>query len=174
MKKLFIVMLLLAACSSAPEATPSSSMPVPGADVDETVVEKADDSLFSDIGALFKSGTAAKCVMKAEGSTVTMYINGQNQRMDMMGPNGEASTINDGTWMYVWSGASGVKMSLETIKQLSGDAGQNYQTPEDVASTSVDIKCSPAVVAGSMFLPPANVQFQDMSAMMQQIQDMQQ
>ncbi|MBI4144632.1 hypothetical protein HY493_00305 [Candidatus Woesearchaeota archaeon] len=155
----FFVLALLVGCT----ATTTETRTTTGAGSDAP-----DDGILTDVKALFKSGMAAKCEMTMPEGTATMYINGKNSRVDAMTNNQESHMINDGTYLYAWSGSEGVKMNLEKIEQASASTGKSAQTPEDFATQpDVDVQCRPTTVSGSMFMPPSTVQFTDLSAMME-------
>ena len=159
---LLVLLLVIAGCGS-PAKTADTSDAAP-----------SDDGILTDVKALFKSGLAAKCEMTTPEGTATMYISGKNQRIDSESDGRESHMISDGTWMHAWSKEGGVKMNLEKLKAagdaMGGNTG-NTQTPEDFATApGVDVKCRPTAVAGSMFVPPSDVKFTDLSAMMDQMQ----
>lgn len=179
MKQMIVVLavaVLLSACGSSTPETPSSAMPVPGSDVQETVVES---SLTDNIADLFRSGTAAKCTVTTSEGSATIYISGSSQRMDAT-TNGESMhSIVDSTTLYVWTDQEnkGFKMSTRAVEDTANQAASQYQgqTPSSFAETpDARVQCGAWVVDGSKFRPPAGVVFEDLDAMMAQIQQMQQ
>ncbi|MBI4150961.1 hypothetical protein HY492_02435 [Candidatus Woesearchaeota archaeon] len=177
MKKLIglIALLVLAACSSGAPAV-STEMPVPGSDADEMVVE---ESFTDNLASIFSSGTAAKCVVTSTDGEATIYVSGMNQRMDAMANGDTMHSIVDSSTIYIWTDREnkGFKMSKRAMEDTASQASQYQgQTPETYASSAPDanVRCSPWVVSGSMFMPPSNVEFQDLDEMMAQVQQMQQ
>lgn len=157
-----LLALLLVACSTAPAST------------DTGATQATEDSVLTDIKGLFASGAAVKCTVKHEGVTATMYMSGKNQRIESASAEGSANIISDGTMMYMWSGAEGVKINLEKAQEMGDNAPTgDIDTPEDWVNNAGDVKCYPWVVSGSMFVPPSNVKFTDLTAMMEQMQQQQ-
>jgi len=78
--------------------------------------------------------------------------------------------------MYTWQGKTGTVMKMEDVKQISADAGQQYKpkSQDEVIENAkkVNSKCEPADVPESMFVPPSDVQFQDLGSMIKQIEGM--
>lgn len=156
----FFILALLVGCTASTQTSSRT----------DASDDAADDGILTDVKALFKSGMAAKCEMTMPEGTATMYINGKNSRVDSMTQGQESHMINDGTYLYAWSGSEGMKMKLEKIEEAAS-AGQSTQTPEDFATQpGVDVQCRPTTVSGSMFMPPSNVEFTDLTAMMEQMQ----
>ncbi len=178
--------VLVMACSSAPaerEASPSLGMPAPGADVDnveEMVVTPAASGFSNDLRELLTLGRSAKCEFSTPDGTVTMYMDGTRQRIEMMAQGTDAYTISDGVWLYSWSGTQGVKYELAAMKQMAEDLADDYpSTPQapntaaDYADTAANVRCSAWTPSGDSFTPPSNVEFQDMAALLQQMQQYQ-
>jgi hypothetical protein len=83
-------------------------------------------------------------------------------------------SIVDGDTMYVWGDSmpEGMKMSLSKIQAMSEQVPQGQTTPADDIDTKYDYTCNAWSADSSLFTPPANVTFNDMSAMMEQMEDM--
>ena len=115
----------------------------------------------------------------------TVYLSGDKYRTDMtVSPSGgqaiESHIISDGTWLYQWNsmGLAGTKMKIEDIEKMSQD-GQALS--EDVYEGQYSQKtldqefaydCSSWSVDQGLFTPPGDVDFQDISVMLQKTQKM--
>lgn len=134
-------------------------------------------------------GGAMKCTWEDEGGTSGItYIDGEkvNSKIVNMpvGPNGElgdAYTISDGEWLYMWSSlsAQGTKMKMDAEMMEQKDLPE-VNVPEDAEmpkdkndSLNMDAQynyeCDKWNADASMFTPPANITFADMNAMMEQM-----
>lgn len=76
--------------------------------------------------------------------------------------------------MYIWSSKSGgIVMELPEIDAKNapvvGGPGQNNGAEVFEELEKFKDSCKPAVVADSMFVPPSDVRFQDLTPMMQQL-----
>ncbi len=111
----------------------------------------------------------------------TVYVSNDNMRGDFLtmvdGPSNDMSMIRNGDEMYVWGSAlpEGIKMKFDPEKGFDGySTGQDQDA--DNTSTSfdpnqdVDYRCSPWVPNSGMFTPPSNIDFRDMTALMESIQ----
>jgi hypothetical protein len=71
--------------------------------------------------------------------------------------------------MYFWNGAQGMMMKYDT-KKMSGSDAQNLNAAQGQATLQgieqYRQSCRSAVVSDSLFTPPTNVKFQDLSEMM--------
>lgn len=89
---------------------------------------------------------------------------------------GEAATnghfISDGTWMYSWNDVSkdqAVKFKIDEMQnpefknQADNSGANNYED-------QMDYKCYPWSPSSASFVPPADINFKDFSAMMNQLQ----
>ena len=133
-------------------------------------------------------GGAMKCTWKDEdGSAGIAYIDGEKVNSKVMnmpvGPNGEigeAYVISDGEWMYMWSSLSpqGTKMKMDPEMMSEKEMpelpeGVEMPAGDDTDVAAMDVKmnyeCDKWSSDGAMFVPPTDVTFTDMNAMMQQM-----
>lgn len=130
------------------------------------------------IANLLTSGKNVNCAMTypdGKGSG-TIYVSGHKMRGDFM-VNAEAmgevksSMIQDGEYAYMWSDVDkkGTKFKVAGIGTPSPAA--NSKTESVDVNQEVDLKCSSWGVDSSMFIVPTDVEFTDMSAMMEKVQD---
>ena len=172
MKKIFIGALLMAiAITLAACGAPKG------------VVQNADQGVAfkGSIQDLINRGKSAKCVLQAKaGDSIisgTTYISGKNARSDFqMTGAGETATnghfISDGTWMYTWNDVSkdqAVKFKIDEMQkpEFKNQANTNGANNLD---ESMDYKCYSWSADQSSFVPPADINFKDFSALMNQLQ----
>lgn len=149
---------------------------------------KGKDSLL----ALFKLGKSMECTfsfssegMKGEG---TGYFDKNKSRVDSLYAGGGTESIasymitDDTTkMMYTWfmseGKMSGMKMTIpDEVVVESGAAATPWAqapTPQVTPETDVTYDCKPWTVDSSVFVPPNNVEFTDMSEMQKQMEEMQ-
>lgn len=162
--EILILMMFLVACGS--------TAPVEERVVSEQVIvsEPAAASEMMGMSLAMKLGQPIKCTATQEGQTVTIYMKGSRMRMDTTPADAHGIYTED--TMYTWSGNQGMMMKMEDIKKMAGDA-QAYKpkTQEEVISNAeqTNAQCSPASVDESMFSPPGDVQFQDLSELLKQM-----
>ncbi|VVB80869.1 Uncharacterised protein [uncultured archaeon] len=137
-------------------------------------VQPASKSDMLDITKAVQLGKPIKCVSEQSGQTVTIYMKGSQMRMDTLPADAHGIYTEDA--MYTWQGRQGTIMKMEDVKRMSAEAGQQYKpkTQEEVIENAkkVNSKCEPAEVAEAMFVPPSDVQFQDVGEMIKQIEGM--
>ncbi len=77
-------------------------------------------------------------------------------------------SVSDGTYVYVWSTAAptGIKMKLDAV--INAPTG-SAQTGSVDFSQEVSYKCSPWITDSSKFQLPSNIQFTDVSGLMNQV-----
>lgn len=105
----------------------------------------------------------------------TVYLSGERMRgnftMMMDDQHMEAHTIRDGETAYVWGTTPYGEMATKfNIMEDEGDDSDSSEQSIDL-DESVEYDCRGWSVDGSMFTPPSDVQFQDLSAQMQMMQD---
>lgn len=152
-----------------------------------SVTEKVKQSLYD----LVATGAGMKCTLEdPKSGPMTMYVKGEKAKVegfDVMGgfsgpvpneqPKKEKGTmINDGTWVYIWSGTEGMKFNIKDMENLAPKE-QNQDNPQENASDwkdwvkqmdseGIKYDCNPSVLSDSDFTPPSNVKFQDLGEMM--------
>jgi hypothetical protein len=123
---------------------------------------------------LIKMGQNLRCSFKTDvtnGSTDgTVYVSGQNIRTDFnVTTNGktlQTSMISMGGTNYIWGSglptAGGIKMTVALDKISQNQQASNYFN----ANQKVNYNCSPWNVDSSLFTPPSNVKFTDMTSLL--------
>lgn len=100
----------------------------------------------------------------------TVYVSGQKMRMEFTSSVGDVSmksnVINDGTQGYMWGstaqGTMAIKFPIDAT-QTSDAQKQKFNLDQNV-----NYNCKNWSVDESMFVPPADLKFMDMGAMMKQ------
>jgi hypothetical protein len=155
---------------------------------DQSAVDTVKKGLYD----LMTTGAGMKCTIqdKLEGQ-LTMTVKGDKVRVDgfsymIPSANGDVppiedkgTMVNDGVWVYMWSGQEGMKFNIKDMQSLSkqdqgqssGDSPQNdsmdwkdWVKEMDDEGTKYD--CSPTVVNDGDFAPPSDVKFEDWGEMM--------
>jgi len=88
----------------------------------------------------------------------------------------DAHAIYTTDMMYSWTGTKGAMMNLAEVQLIADRMGQDY-TPESAETVvakaeAADAKCEAATVSEELFIPPTDVEFQDMTAILRQIEGM--
>jgi hypothetical protein len=134
---------------------------------------------------LFAKGVPMQCsfTSTAEGSATsgTVYVSGQNMRGEFAstqaGENEVMSyMIRTGDTTYTWSSnqQQGVKMTFSeedaAEMQAKAEAMQKENPQAFSENQSMDYDCKPWVPTLGSFTPPTDIEFMDLSAQMQQMQ----
>ncbi|MBI4146370.1 hypothetical protein HY489_03465 [Candidatus Woesearchaeota archaeon] len=163
MKKLMVLLsLLLIACGQTAEQATA-----PGTSEPKTI-----GSGKLDIMSAMQQGTPVRCTMEQDGQTVTMYMKGSMMRMDTLPA--DAHALYTEKKAYMWSGNQGSMIDMDEIKRMS--KGQTQQmSQEDIVADAQQkgVSCAQVAVPPGTFDPPADVQFQDLTAALKQMAGMQ-
>lgn len=124
-------------------------------------------------GGSYKCSVAASGTEGAGMTNMVVYVDGAQVRTDATMEQGgqgavESHTITDGQFMYMWSSsmAQGMKMKIpEAGAGTGGATGSDTTGPNYDTRYSYD--CDPWSADASVFAPPADVTFMEMSAAMQ-------
>ncbi len=143
--------------------------------------ESSVEEFQSTIEDMAKSGKPYKCnySMKIENISQegVLYFGGKDMMrgdiaidMPEIGKN-NTHFIKTGETQYVWTDEqpnSGIKMTIteEEMEEMQAEADEYQQQGVDM-DTIMDLKCVKWSPDANMFKPPSNVQFQDLSAMME-------
>lgn len=133
-------------------------------------------SLENNLVAILKSGKNQKCTFtyadeSGNKTNGTAYISGDKMRTNVTSStNGKSSTIyviRNGGDNYIWGSDfpnnTGMKMTLSIDEYINNEDSKKYFDP----NLNADYDCSDWTPESSMFTTPANIKFQDISAMMQ-------
>lgn len=150
---------------------PSKNIPAPTKEV------KKESETGNNIIEILKSGQTKQCDFKSdEGDSATSgvaYFNNQNLRADFTikdeSKKSAVSMIRKGNDNYIWGTSfpnnAGVKMTLSMDEFEKSDQTKDYLDP----NKKVDYKCKPWTLDISMFNPPSNIKFQDLSGMIKEL-----
>lgn len=154
------------------------------------MMEKNDGALGMINGTLADlaaKGVPMQCSFKStvDGveSSGTVYVSGKNMRGDFKGmyDGKEESThmIRSDDTNYIWSDGDGkgmmMKISAEDVESLKKNMMEVQKSnPQavDVDGQTMDYNCKSWVPEGTSFTPPTDIEFTDMSAMMNQMKKM--
>ena len=126
-------------------------------------------NLFTSIKDALSKSLSLECQFKNDTADqkfdVIAYIKNGAVRMSTKaeGKEGASEMILKDKKLYIWGSKEGA-----FVMDLP-DGGQNANSADTLAELEkYKDSCKPTVVADSMFVPPADVKFQDLSKMMQQ------
>ncbi len=129
-------------------------------------------NVFTSIKDALSKSVSLQCdYTDASGIKTTAYIKGGAIRSDTVGktPEESGSAIIKDKKMYFWNSQGGF---VSTIPDTTGTPSiapskTGGEQPSDVINSLEQYKesCKPAVVSDSLFTPPSNVKFQDVSEM---------
>ena len=150
----------------------------------------SEEELFS--GSFFdlmKAGKTVKCTFSDEGeegsSRGEIYISGRQSRNDIYasaedGEDFESHTIIGTEYMYTWSNVQeqGTKMKLSELDMdqedfempSAAEMKEAYGEYQDIQKET-SFKCVPWIPDNSKFNPPSDIEFIDMSQMMENMQE---
>lgn len=177
MKKLLVLLILgavLSGCSLLPQKSSESEMPA----LEQQAVKE-----YQKVAEAMALGKSVECVMTnaQEGTSFTYQVKGKMIRsFGQLSPDSTSSgnMISDGSYLYMWSddSAQGTKMKIPS----EAEAAEMTEEPEDVLPDLSDevkqqelidlgysIRCDEKNLADDAFVPPATIQFQDLSQMME-------
>lgn len=173
----------LAGCLPQPTApampAPAESQPSPAAQTEGSGMS------LSQLAASLVPGAAYSCTFVSVDNAQTMNYVIQDKKVSMSTQGGQDGNpksrfIADGQMVYVWDPETkkGTKMKMLSPEEMQEFAQQSNQLPTPELPDFSDPKsvaeieqgyrtnCSPTVVTGAEFVPPTDVEFQDMSALM--------
>ena len=133
--------------------------------------------------AMLTGGTSMKCEYTEEGRNIITYVKGEQFRTDMTGgTEGSMSTIykDDTTWSWNTETKEGMKMTFQKPSITPGMEMEESSEEESDMSDAQEMKeevdkykdsCKNQMISDSLFTPPSDVEFQDYSQMMEQMQN---
>jgi hypothetical protein len=156
----------------------------------QQVKQNADGVVTGTIKDLMAMGQKQKCTWETPEAKGVVYVDGNKIRTNITMlkveenipeemKNMEINTIDDGQWMYTWNEGSdtGTKMKSEVIDELGDDMTEtevdmpveDNMIDDMMDEQAMNYKCVKWTGDKSQFIPPKNVKFQDMGAMMQNL-----
>lgn len=168
---IFLSALLLSACSFiAPKTSTGENV-----QTEKTATEE--QSFSGTIQDLIKTGASQKCVWKTtsnDGEAIEgeMVIFGKKFSQTVTISDGkQIRSVSDGQFMYTWGVPDqnkGIKFDFAQMLQKAADSENNASDASAQGQASdltakIDFKCSSWNVDESQFAVPANVEFADMT-----------
>ena len=127
-------------------------------------------SAFSSIKDALSKSVSLKCEFDENGTHTVTYIKNGAIRADMTNPNPEqsGSMIMKEKKMYFWNEKEGYVMEIPDYKDVEVTESEKPSQSEDFMKEleTYKDKCKADVVSDSLFTPPSDVTFSDMSQMM--------
>lgn len=170
--------LFLSACGTEVKNSSNDSTTTTPSEVNEK-----SGSSFS-IRDLIAKNIPQKCtysVVNEEGSFDSEIIISGNKFKQVVTVKSEIgeekiNSVSDGEYIYTWgSNSSQGDFAIKTKADFDINSEISEGEPSDVDYKQVDLdsefqgKCSPTVVSSSDFQPPANIKFQDINEMIEQM-----
>ncbi len=171
-----VIIVVLAAFFMIQKSNPAA----PSESADSTQKESSDslnNFAKGSIASLLTAGKNVTCSLKyPEGKgTGTVFVSGKKVRGDFTTATDAAkefktSMIQDGEYAYIWSDADkkGTKIKVSGLPSPSPVA--NSKTDTSDINQEVDLSCSTWSADPSKFAVPADVEFTDVSALMEKSQ----
>lgn len=137
-------------------------------------------NVFTSIQDALSKSLSLKCTYSNEtGSTTTAYIKAGAVRSDTTAESLKSTTslILKDKKVYIWTGKKGSMMEFDVSEMMknvtppTSKVTPTTQKPQDMIQTLEKFKenCKPATVADSLFVPPTDVIFTDLTKMMKSI-----
>lgn len=153
-----------------------SPQPQPNSTTTATDQENKKSSMSDSLTSLLKSGKTQKCTFSSQdiggGNTQgTAYLTTDKMRTDLTITSSDKTSmvyvIRNGDDNYIWGSefpnSTGLKMTLSIDEYESNSDSREYFDP----TKKLDYDCSGWTVDSSVFVPPSNIKFSDLSSMMQ-------
>ncbi len=176
---LLISMLLIVSCQSNNNNVNDASVNSDD-DGNDNVEVEADNTENAQSSAKFKTINAAmavgvpyKCTYSDKDFDSEIVIKGEKFKSETEMKEGTTYTISDGEKIYIWSNQQndGIVYDLDEMKKMGETktyAGAE-QGPTDI-EREYDIDCYTTTAPNSMFVPPSDINFQDMSQLLKNMQ----
>jgi hypothetical protein len=182
--------LVLVGCQST--ATPSSETPESTGTDTSTELTQAEGKSLTEIAADVLGGAAYKCTFDhiENQQQMTYILQGKKVSMTIDAPAAgvaQSRFISDGETTHIWDPATkkGMKMtalSEEEMKQFTQQSPQapaaevpDFNDPADLDAIQQEytVRCNPTTVTDAEFTVPTDVEFQDLSELMETMKQFQ-
>ena len=147
----------------------------PSANKQEPLTQSApveeDKNVFSSIRDAMNKSLSLKCEYADRNGKQTALIKGQAIRVNgIFDENGPGGVIYKENKMWSWSGNEGITIDLSQKQLSENNQNQTQMTEEDMVAQLEEQKqnCQIAIIEDSMFAPPKEVNFQDMTQILKQ------
>jgi hypothetical protein len=137
-------------------------------------------------------GKSQKCTWTTpEQGSSTVYVDGKKTRVEIImlavedQPTQQMISIADPIWAYSWNPVTkkGIKVNVEEVNEETPETEKFRSLDEDddddkdndndyqtMVNQNYEFSCEPWKVDPNMFIPPVDVEFADMNAMMDQME----
>jgi hypothetical protein len=184
---LFGAVIMLNACGAKLPTQGQIQETVDTAQQKVAEVKEGSEKITGSIKDIMLMGGAVKCTWEdgESGMSGITYIDGEkmnsktmNMPVGVNGEIGEAYAISDGTWLYMWTSTSlqGTKMKMkkeDLVKAAGNIQKENVGDANGGGAMDMNAKynydCEKWNADATLFVPPANVTFTDLSVMMDQL-----
>jgi len=163
----------MAPSSSSNEPTTQATQAVQPTQAEKSVLSSLNDLLAQNVSQQCTYSYTDEKMGKTEG---VMFIangkvRGSFSLTDLKGAVTTGNMINDGSFSYTWddSTKTGMKIAMtEELKKMGEESAQeNSQVAE--MNKKTDYRCKLWVADASKFVPPTDIQFTDLSKMMENL-----
>jgi hypothetical protein len=131
---------------------------------------------LSDLAAAVSSGAAYKCTYTYKDIVSESWVKGKKFYTKSVMSSMTVYAMSDGVWMYSWTEGekTGMKFNLKEMESLSaGNTGaQKSPDMEEISKSAENVQCRPDVITDSKFIPPSNIQFENMADALKQMREM--
>ena len=128
-----------------------------------------------------KGSQGVRCQLDIDGNQVSIVAKGEKmkisgQSVPINGQSQKSSIINDGQWIYVWSeeDQKGIKYPVESENQENSETETFSLKEIEKEWAGYQYHCQPAKISDQEFIPPTEVDFLDIAAFTQQVEDLSQ
>ncbi len=139
---------------------------------------------------IFKKKESMVCTIKTDGRVSKIYIKGDKIRFEgdttIDGKQaGKTYFIQNGQYSYMWNDQSNKGLKFPTESEDVNDESPEDNSPQAETAKPFDLQamkaqwensnyqCQPQKLNDDIFMPPANIKFQDMSQLMKTMEEMQ-
>ncbi|MFC1622056.1 hypothetical protein ACFL13_01590 [Patescibacteria group bacterium] len=142
-----------------------------------------ESSITGSLKDLLGMGKSIKCTGEYSGEDgkmqMTVFVAKEKSytEIDMEVPDQgdiKSYSIFDGEWFYMWGNMmNGTKMKIDDIQEMA-DENDQYESGQGNTkgfNKDYDYKCRPWIPDNSKFTPPSDIEFVDMTQMMEGLQD---
>jgi len=146
----------------------------------------APEGTAEQLSNIITSGQSYRCSYSSEQGDVTMFVKGENIRVEGAGitPQGQenqGAMIKKDNTVYIWSEAQnqGVSYDVSSHEDMQQESEQNLDQWADIqkwaqnTSQQYNVDCEQTPVSNDLFNPPDDIEFQDLSSFMENARQMQ-
>lgn len=128
-----------------------------------TVLDSIRDAVARSVGF--------KCEYLTDETKTSVWVKGQSiySETEVKGNKNFSILKEDKVWVWTGKDTNGIYMDLSAVEDTQTQDTGNYKNTEETIEELEKFKqnCWPTDIADSLFNPPADIQFQDLGALMQ-------